>query len=150
MSKFKVGDKVRIVKRDIDHTGHTHDCYWAYSMDNYTGLTATITSHCAGIYHLDGVDDIAVWGWEEAWLDLINEGEQEMSVTPKELRDLKLSKDDRRLRTAGLVDEKGALTDAGKEIVLDKLFPTVKDEIVADMLVLEHEAEINVKVDMQK
>jgi hypothetical protein len=60
-------------------------------------------------------------------------GDTNMSVSPQEIKNLKLSEGDRLLREAGFVDEAGNLTGFGDQVVRDKAFEAYKDEIVNDL-----------------
>jgi len=46
---FKIGDKVRIVKRNLVNDT-TDNCHWLSSMDQYIGDTFIITEEMIGLY----------------------------------------------------------------------------------------------------
>ena len=58
-------------------------------------------------------------------------------ATPQQLRDLKLSEDDRLLQEAGFVYRDGTLSESGQEAVLDKAFALVRDDILTDLKALK-------------
>ena len=64
--------------------------------------------------------------------------EEKMSLLTK-LKKLTLPKDEKLLRKYGVVDEAGNLTDEGIDVVLDKIFETVRKDVVADLEKLDSE-----------
>lgn len=66
-------------------------------------------------------------------INIKQEGDNNMSVSPREIKDLKLSENDRLLREAGFTTTDGSRTQDYTEILLDKLAEQYKDEIVNDL-----------------
>jgi len=67
--KFKVGDTVKIVKRNLDENNRTKGCSWAENMDKYNGKIFKIKS---GMINSKG-DRLkySIWTFMFEWLDLI-------------------------------------------------------------------------------
>lgn len=64
--KFKVGDRVRIVKRNLDSSGYCNGCCWTASMDEYIGdefeIKEMLDNPPWGVRYKE-------WNWDFAWLD---------------------------------------------------------------------------------
>ena len=94
MSKFNVGDKVRI-KEDLSECEFGCNCY----MEEFVGKEATVTSTFGkGIIKLD-IDE-QVWDWSENVLEKIEENdnmntkiEEENKVNESDLKDADISKE---------------------------------------------------------
>ena len=72
-NKFKVGDKVRITKRNLGSNNRgKNDVCWNDVMNHYDGCVTEISYvHCKkGRYQ---AKDCNMWFWDEDWLDLIND-----------------------------------------------------------------------------
>ena len=114
MNKFKVGDKVRIVRVvGADTTFYQQYIGREVVIDGFNGVfgypyVIRLTS--------DSGDTMSHWCDKE--LELVTEeGETTMSNIVKKIKDLTLSADDKALRKTGLVDDCGNLTDDGKDVV---------------------------------
>lgn len=65
-----------------------------------------------------------------------DKGEKKMAISDK-LRDLSKDEDQRLLEKHGIVEADGTLTDEGEVVVLERLFATIREGIVADLKKLE-------------
>lgn len=130
MTYLEVGDFVRI----SENSEYYEEQHKKMGVGRIT-IVRPGTTFC---YEVSAVKSIYCNSYTSQDLILVTQGEEKnMSVTPKEVRDLKLTDDERALREAGFVDETGKLTEAGREVVLDKVFADKRDEIVTDLKALK-------------
>lgn len=66
---FKEGDKVRIIKRNLDDSGHCkYGIFWDQHMDKYNGQVFIVKNHMLGR------NSIYIYGWYFSfeWLELVD------------------------------------------------------------------------------
>ncbi len=149
MTKFKVGDKVQIVCNPADK-----NFTWYPSngdIDNVRNVELSKASSCNKIvYTLEN----NIYGWEETELELVtskgDKNDMSEQVTAKEIKNLKLSEDDRLLLEAGLVDEAGNRTSEYDQVLLDKLAAQYKAEVVENIKTVQKAKEFVIKAEVDK
>ena len=131
-TKFKVGDKVRIVNRDCAF-------HWNDDMEEYLGIVATITLITDGnskTKYLIGLDTNS-WNWSANQLELVsptNSANKAMTQLKQLTKEQKatLSKEDQALIQLGVIGDDLALKDT--EYVLKTLFALNRDAIAVQAI----------------
>lgn len=79
------------------------------------------------------------YGWTVIGIDTNETKEKDMSISSK-LRNINKDEDQRLLEKYGIVNADGTLTQEGHDVVLDRVFATVKAAVVTDLKKLDAEA----------
>lgn len=129
-------------KRVVELCGVPKESTWG----SYKGNTCVNVSSIKGVYRYQYAD--RQWYVKEGHtiitfaeflkrLDIKEEtkpqGDNKMSVSPQEVRNLKLTEEQRLLVEAGFTTLSGERTQSFDEVLMDKLAAMVKDEVVADL-----------------
>lgn len=138
MSKFKVGDKVRI--KQIESGYNTGTVLFVDDMLRYCGLETTIRQINGYGILLDC--DGGKWNWVKEWLELVDNKNKNMSLKEK-FASVFLKEPEKSFRKAGVTDSDGVLTSEGQNVFLSFLLKkngdAFKSEIIDPILAEEKE-----------
>lgn len=134
MSKFKVGDKVRVISDSQSSWNHPYMDYLLNSrqivvdVDDYSGDVLIKNTN-------KDYTTICQWTLRESAVELINEGEEIMSETTNQAADLvikeKLSADDYTLYKANVLEADGSLTSDGARLLQRVTLNKYKSDLLA-------------------
>lgn len=134
MSKFKVGDKVRVIS---DSQGSWNHPYMDYLL-NSRQIVVDVDDYSGDVLIKNTNKDyttICQWTLRESAVELINEGEEIMSETTNQAADLvikeKLSADDYTLYKANILEVDGSLTSDGARLLQRVTLNKYKSDLLA-------------------
>lgn len=134
MSKFKVGDKVRVIS---DSQGSWNHPYMDYLL-NSRQIVVDVDDYSGDVLIKNTNKDyttICQWTLRESAVELINEGEEIMSETTNQAADLvikeKLSADDYTLYKANVLEADGSLTSDGARLLQRVTLNKYKSDLLA-------------------
>lgn len=123
----KVGDVIYLSEDDNTH------CPYFKHVNN---KACEIGPDCLHCLYFDQLEPYNV-------TNAINKGDNNMSVSPQEIKNLKLSDSDRLLFEAGFTTTDGSRTQDYTEVLLDKLAAQYKEEVVADLKTINEAKKAN-------